>query len=403
MKVDLRVESEVDPTIRVRQLSAIFDAPIGEKLSHTWSGDVPIEDKDWNVGLIVGPSGAGKSSCARQMFGEFVTNDWTAKSVIDDFAKDKTIEEIAAICQAVGFNTIPSWAKPYAVLSTGEKFRVDVARHLLEGGDPIVIDEFTSVIDRQVAHIGCHAVQKFIRKHSRKFVAVTCHYDVVDWLQPDWVLEPATMDFHWRSLRRRPDLSVEIARVDHEAWKLFAPFHYLTGDLHRAAACYVLFVDGYPASFGGVLHRPHSRVHDIKGLSRLVTLPDYQGLGLAMILADTLGAAYKALGWRFHTYPAHPSLVRSFDKSKNWALHKKPGNFSPALGRTSTLKHRPSPNDFGPNNHGTDSIQKQWNMGTRPCAVFEYAGDKMIDIEQASQLLDQSSRIPMAARSGASG
>jgi hypothetical protein len=91
----------------------------------------------------------------------------------------------------------------------------------------IVVDEFTSVVDRQVAKIGSHAVQKHIRKCGKKFVAVTCHYDVFEWLQPDWVLEPATMSFQWRSLQRRPDLAIEVSRVDHAAWKLFAPFHYL--------------------------------------------------------------------------------------------------------------------------------------------------------------------------------
>ena len=59
-----------------------------------------------------------------------------------------------------------------------------------------------------------------------------------------------------------------------------------------------------------------------------MTIPDYQGLGLAMILVDALGAAYKAGGWRLHTYPAHPALIRSFDKSKCWAMRKKPGKFS---------------------------------------------------------------------------
>jgi len=42
-------------------------------------------------------------------------------------------------------------------------------------------------------------------------------------------------------------------------------------------------------------------------MSRLVTLPDYQGLGLAFALADRRGAAYKALGRQFHAYPAHPA------------------------------------------------------------------------------------------------
>jgi ABC-type lipoprotein export system ATPase subunit len=378
-KIDFTVETALERTPRVKQLSGMFDVPAREKLSHHWLGDVPLDEREWSIGAIVGPSGAGKSSVKRQLFGEGQSFGWSAPSVVDDFDKALSIDDISRVCSAVGFNTIPSWMKPYGVLSTGEKFRVELARHLIEGGDLIVIDEFTSVVDRQVAQIGSHAVQKHIRKSGKKFVAVTCHYDVIEWLQPDWMLEPATMTFQWRLLRRRPALAVEVARVGYEAWELFAPFHYLTADLHRSAACYVLFVEGVPASFAGIIHRPHSRVDDIKGVSRLVTLPDYQGLGLAMILADTLGAAHTALGHRLHTYPAHPSLVRAFDRSKCWVMHKKPGVFSPTLGETSGLRNV---------RRDVEGVGKKWAMGSRPCAVFEYLhkSDPM-DRDQARALI----------------
>jgi GNAT superfamily N-acetyltransferase len=375
--VHVKVESQITLTPRVKQLSGMFDAPIGEKLSHQWDGAIPLDERDWNVGLIVGPSGAGKSTIADQLFGRREAFAWKAPSLIDDFADGLTIGEITTACSAVGFNTIPSWAKPHDVLSTGEKFRVEVARHLLETPDPIVVDEFTSVVDRQVAKIGSHAVQKIVRRDARKFIAVTCHYDVIDWLQPDWMLEPATMAFQWRSLQRRPALNVEIARVDHSAWQLLAPFHYLTAELHRSAACFVLFVGppgaGVPAAFGAMLHRPHARVDNIKALSRLVTLPDYQGLGLAFVLSDHLGAAYKALRCRYHTYPAHPALVRGFDKSPNYALIKQPGKFSTPLGKTSSM--------------GT-SLRGRVNMGGRPCAVFEYCGPALASVEDARALID---------------
>lgn len=368
--VDLLVESELQLSPRVKQLSGMFDVPPQKKLSHHWKGAIPIDDKPWNVGLIVGPSGAGKSSVSRQLFGEEKRFTWGAPSVIDDFDKKFSIQEIADICSAVGFNTIPSWMKPFAVLSTGEKFRVDLARRLLDDDEITMVDEFTSVVDRQVAQVGSHAVQKFIRKRGKKFVAVTCHYDVVDWLQPDWILEPATMNFQWRSLRGRPPLNVEIARVDYSAWKLFAPFHYLTSELHPAANCYVLFVDGYPASFAGVLHRPHPTAMNIKGMSRGVTLPDYQGLGLAYVLFDTLAAAHKAIGNRMRLYPAHPSFVRSADRSPNWALQKAPGVFS----------------KFNKNN-GDSGKSAQFNFGGRPNATFEYCGPAMESVAEAKALL----------------
>jgi ABC-type Mn2+/Zn2+ transport system ATPase subunit len=364
-RINCVAETAISRSPRARQLEAMFDVPAAEKCRLSWSGDAPFDAKPWNVGLIVGPSGCGKSTIARHLFDIPETPAWNGRSVIDDFANGFSIEDIARVCQAVGFNTIPAWLRPYAVLSTGERFRVGIARALLEQSDPIVIDEFTSVVDRQVAQIGANAVQKYVRANGRQFVAVSCHYDIVAWLQPDWIFEPATMQYTAREgLQRRPPLDISIGRVPYTAWRMFAPFHYLTANLHRAARCFTLFVGGHPATFGAMLHRPHPRVKDVMGLSRLVTLPDWQGLGLAMILSDKLGAAYRAIGKRMHTYPAHPSLVRSFDHSKNWAMRKKPGHYSPVAGASSTIKSKP-----------------------RPCAVFEYVGEAM-PLADARRLLE---------------
>src|ERR1041385_3871841 len=159
MRIDLIVESEVSPSSRVAQLEAMFDVPPAAKSRMEWHGDLPIEQEPWNVGLIVGPSGCGKSTISKQLFGEAYETpiEWSRGSVIDDFDKRFGIGDVTNACQAVGFNTIPAWMRPYAVLSNGEKFRVELARRILELPDPIVVDEFTSVVDRQVAQIGAHA------------------------------------------------------------------------------------------------------------------------------------------------------------------------------------------------------------------------------------------------------
>ena len=118
--------------------------------------------------------------------------DYKAKSVIDDMPKNCTMEEIERTFYAVGFGSVPSWLKPYHVLSNGEKMRVDLARAILEN-DFFVFDEFTSVVDRQVAQTACIAIEKSIRKNNKQFVAVSCHDDILEWLQPDWVLDTNTM------------------------------------------------------------------------------------------------------------------------------------------------------------------------------------------------------------------
>lgn len=360
MKINLDVETTISRSMRARQVEALFDVPAQEKSKLNWTGNVPIEERPWNVGLIVGPSGCGKSTVAKHLFGDHFHPElqWGAPSVLDDFKPDLSVADIGAACSSVGFNTVPAWLRPHAVLSNGEKFRVELARRMLELEDPIVVDEFTSVVDRQVAQVGSHAVAKFVRKHGRRFVAVSCHHDIVDWLQPDWVLEPATMTFTWRSLQRRPSLEVEVAEVEYETWRLFAPYHYLSADLNKACRSFALLVNGQPVAFAGILSFPHPKVKDIRRCSRLVTLPDWQGLGLAFVLIDHLSAAYKRQGFRMRTYPAHPMLVRSFAKQKSWSARKEPGVFSAILGKTTTIGEG----------------LKQGAFGGRPCAVFEYVG-----------------------------
>lgn len=354
MRHKFSVETELSNSIRARQVSSMFDVPPSSKCKLDYDVDLPIEEFDWNVGLIVGPSGSGKSTIAKKAFGGMPELAWGAPSIVDDFAASLSVQDITSACSAVGFNTIPAWLRPYGVLSNGEKFRVDVARRMLELPDPILIDEFTSVVDRQVAQIGSHAVQKFVRKHGRKFVACGCHYDVIDYLQPDWVLDMATRSFTRRMLQRRPVGDVDVGRVSYSAWRMFAPYHYMSATLNQAARCFGAWANGRLAAFAGLLHRPHPTAHDIMGVSRLVTLPDWQGLGLAMVLVAQLGAAYKGIGKRLHTYPAHPALIRSFDHAKEWKLVKAPGTHSAKAGATSTAK-----------------------MGGRACAVFEYVAASM--------------------------
>lgn len=366
-KIDVVRETAVSTSARARQLEGMFDVPREEKSRVEWHGEIDFDEHDWQIGAIVGPSGSGKSTLLREIFGTHKQLRWKGASVIDDFDAKLGMQDVAEVCQAVGFNTVPAWLRPYDVLSGGEQFRVDLARRLVESPELIVVDEFTSVVDRQVAKIGAHAVQKYVRRNGRRFVAASCHYDVIDWLQPDWVLEPTSMQITWRSVQPRPRLDAAISPVPYSAWRLFAPFHYLTHELNRTARCFVLFVEGQPASFAAILRRPHATARNIMGFSRSVTLPDWQGLGLQFILTEYIAAMYRAIGERVRTYPAHPAFVRGYDRSPLWKLEKKPGTFGPRVGATSGMRRA----------DGTVS----WRAGSRPCAVFEYIGPAIAEDE----------------------
>lgn len=359
--VDVVIETPISTSIRARQVSAMFDVPAQEKCRLEWHLSLGLDERPWNVGLIVGPSGSGKSTIMRKLWGSPRQLTWPNASVVDDFDKALSIQDITSACSAVGFNTIPAWLRPFDVLSNGEKFRVEMARLLVEETKgPVVVDEFTSLVDRQVGRVASHAVQKYARKQKRQFVAVTCHYDVEDWLQPDWIVDMADRSFRWRELQRRPPIECEIRRVPYSTWGLFAPFHYLTNELHRGAHCWALFVNSRPVSFAAVLHFPHPKVRDIKRISRTVTLPDWQGLGLVFVLTNALGAAFKTMGCRLRAYPAHPAQIRARQASPQWKMVSPPGfsNLSSRAGGKSTLEG--------------ESI-----FGARPCATFEYVGERM--------------------------
>lgn len=191
----------IDPsnTFRVASVVSNFDLDLNHVHEH-FKGNIDIENKEWNVGLIVGGSGTGKSTIAKEIFKDqyFNSFEYKAKSVIDDMPKGKSVKEIEKAFTSVGFASPPSWLKPYNVLSNGEKMRVDLARNILEEKDLIVFDEFTSVVNREVAKTSSYAISKAVKKLNKKFVAIACHKDIIEWLEPDWVYDTDEQRFFTR-------------------------------------------------------------------------------------------------------------------------------------------------------------------------------------------------------------
>lgn len=100
---------------------------------------------------------------------------------------------VTSALSAVGLGDVPAWLRPFKVLSNGEQFRAGLARLICESPDQVVIDEFTSVVDRQIAKVGAAAFAKAWRKtKGKQIVLLSCHYDIIEWLQPDWVYDTRT-------------------------------------------------------------------------------------------------------------------------------------------------------------------------------------------------------------------
>jgi ABC-type lipoprotein export system ATPase subunit/GNAT superfamily N-acetyltransferase len=319
-------ETKVMESFRTQQVRGMFsyDAP---SIKQEWTCSLPIESKPWTIGLIVGPSGSGKTTLAKEAFGGFKIHDsfeWSAtKAVVDEFPKEADTKDIVQMFNAVGFSSPPHWLKPFGHLSNGQKFRVELARCLIEKNNGLVFDEFTSVVDRDAARIGCAAVSKAIRSKERPpFVAVSCHYDIIDWLDPDWVFDVGTQVFEWRLRRRFPEIILNICETTTAAWKAFRSHHYLDHGLHKAAQCFVATWEEKPVAFCSVIHFPHASTKLFKREHRTVVMPDFQGVGIGNRLSEFVAANYTRRGFRFISTTSAPSMIHHRNKSPLWRCHR---------------------------------------------------------------------------------
>lgn len=339
---DIVLKSGIERTGKVLQVEAMFDIAQSKTSTTIIADNIPdLTKKDWNIGLIVGASGSGKSTVARKHFGELVDKEleWHAKkAIIDCFPEKMSVKDVALLLSSTGMASPPAWLRPFHTLSNGEQFRVTMARLLAENPELVVVDEFTSVVDRTVAKIGSSALAKTVRKNNQKFVAVACHYDIVEWLTPDWIYEPATGSFRWESLQR-PKINITIKRCHRSAWKLFARHHYLDQSDITSWTAYVAFIEGQPAAFCSIMALPHPKLKNARRIARIVMLPDYQGIGIGAHLMNVVASAYVADGKQMYITTSHPAVINGLNNSPLWAMARKPSRVQ-AQGRTSTISNK---------------------------------------------------------------
>ena len=278
----------------------------------------------------MGKSGTGKTTIAKQLFSDLIVEsfDYDKESVLDDMPEKSSVKDICKSFNSVGFSSPPSWLKPYAVLSNGEKMRVDLARAILSENKTFAFDEFTSVVDRNVAKIGSLAMQKAIRKSDKKFIAITCHKDVEDWLMPDWVFDTDNMTFHFyndEQKKNKPKLEIEIHETKEKKkyWSMFSKYHYLSHSHNNAARVFILTVNGEIAGFCSTLPFPHPKLKNHWKEHRTVIFPDYQGIGLGSILSNNVAEILKKNGKGFLSTSSNPAFIYSRSKSKKWIVTRK--------------------------------------------------------------------------------
>lgn len=278
----------------------------------------------FGIGLIVGGSGSGKSTLLREFFSPSEKPKWSAtKAICSHFGDYETAK---ARLSATGLNSIPSWLRPYNTLSNGEQYRADLSRQI---SDNAAIDEFTSVVDRNVAKSCSFALNKFIRKAGiSNVVLASCHFDIIEWLEPDWVFNCDTGEFSSdRRYLRRPPITIELSPCRAQEWERFSKHHYLDGKINKSSRCWLAKWDDVVVGFGAAIAYPSGTVKNAWRGHRTVVLPEFQGMGIGNAISDMIAKHFVETGHRYFSKTAHPNMGWHREAHPNWkptSKNKKP-------------------------------------------------------------------------------
>jgi len=319
--------------------------------------------------LVVGTSGSGKSTILRSM-GELrqplVDN---SRNTIENFSTPERGEELLLAC---GLRSIPTWFRVPNTLSNGEYHRFEMAISLDQG--LATVDEFTSVVDRDTAKSLALSIRKYYdrRGTTDPLYIASCHRDIVDWLDPDYVYDTDLCVLESRrSLLRlgtRPQLALTIKSSSVDYWRYFSKYHYLDTAISKSAHYYVLLLGDKPIGFHAAIHSTNRDIRSYWRGHRTVILPEFQGMGIGTAFSDAIAKIYVDRGLRYFSKTAHPSFGEHREKSDLWrptSMNKK-SRVGSYLNKDGTAREMKG---YG----GTTTVRDAY----RVCYSHEYIGKKV--------------------------
>jgi ABC-type lipoprotein export system ATPase subunit/GNAT superfamily N-acetyltransferase len=267
--------------------------------------------------LIVGTSGSGKSTILRSLGEHTQPKIEFYNTVIENFSSPERGEELLL---ASGLRSIPAWFRTPHTLSNGEHHRFEMALALDQG--ITCVDEFTSVVDRDTAKSLALSVRQWFNKNPGLLYIASCHRDIIDWLDPDWVYDTDLQKLdNRRSLLpvgRRPPITLTIRSTGPEMWRYFSKYHYLDTRMSRSVHCYVGLLGDKPIAFHAAIHSTNRDIHSYWRGHRTVVLPEFQGMGIGTAFSDAIAQIYVDRGMRYFSKTAHPSFGEHRQKSSLW-------------------------------------------------------------------------------------
>ena len=171
---------------------------------------------------------------------------------------------------------------------------------------------------------------------------------------------------------KHPKIDLEVSRVEAKVWYdlEFYKHHYLSFNLNPSAICLLFTWNKQPIGFVALLNTPGKDHPYDMAVSRLVILPEYQGLGLTSKLLNFCGGiiSTKYEGARLCIKTIHEKVGQFLEHSPNWR---------PSC---TNLKYRPD----------LDKKTQKLRKGlSRPSYCYIYCGEKLYGYENLIQSIHQ--------------
>ena len=184
--------------------------------AEAWIDGLPAR---WRLGAILGPTASGKSRAIELLRARSLllpppasAEAWPSEeAVISAIAGSHAVSEAAAAAVeaaedaealelktaelamerlgCVGLNSMPTWLRPYAALSNGQRARAHVSRALTSG---LALDDFGSTVDARNASVCAAGIARSVRYRGlERVVLASVHEELLPWMGADWAYFPA--------------------------------------------------------------------------------------------------------------------------------------------------------------------------------------------------------------------
>ena len=318
------LESNVVKDEYTRYVEEAFDLEVGEKNVVEIPNKLFLDNMgDWNIGVVCGSSGSGKTTILKHL-GNGDIDDATfdnSKGVISNFT-NLTPKEATHLCSSMGLCEVRAWIRPFKALSNGQQYRAKLAKIVNDSKSEIIlVDEFTSVVDRDVAKAMSNALQKYIRNNNKKIILATCHYDIFEWLRPDWIYDlnkGGALEKCDYLRQPKPKIHLQVFRTTCDTWERFKKYHYMSENLNKSSSSFVFTWNDKVVAYYSAMQMPSGTIKNAWRGHRCVVLPDFQGLGIGSKISEFIGGILLSVGRTLYTKTVNPALGEYRQKSDKW-------------------------------------------------------------------------------------